>query len=46
LIELLTAKKAGNTGLDNTIVSVLDELFDKKWISKDDYDNLFKNIFV
>jgi hypothetical protein len=41
LLELLTAKKAGNTGLDNTIVSVLDELFDKKWVSKDDYDNLF-----
>ena len=46
LIELLTAKKAGNTGLDDTIVSALDELFNKKWISKDVYDDLFKNISV
>ena len=46
LLELLTAKKAGNTGLDNIIVSALDELFNRKWISKDNYDNLSKIIFV
>jgi hypothetical protein len=46
LFELVSAKKAGNTGLDNTIVSALDELFNKKWISKDDYDNLFKSFSI
>jgi hypothetical protein len=46
LLELLAAKKAGNTGLDNTIISALDELFNKKWISKDNYDHLFKSFFT
>jgi hypothetical protein len=46
LLELLAAKKAGNTGLDNTIISILDETLNKKWISKDDYDNLFKSFFL
>ena len=46
LYEFLAAKNAGNTGLDNSIVSALDELLDKKWISKDNYDILFKNIFI
>jgi hypothetical protein len=46
LIELITAKEAGNTGLDNTIISALDELLNKKWISKDVYDGLFKKYFL
>jgi len=45
LFELLAAKKAGNTGLDTIIVTALDELFNKKWITKDQYDDLFENIF-
>src|SRR6266536_1240043 len=45
LNELVTAKEAGNTGLDNSINSILDELLKIKSINKDDYDNLFKNIF-
>ena len=44
LNELCIAKESGNTGLDNSIVSILDELLDKKWINKDDYDKMFKNI--
>ena len=45
LNELVTAKKAGNTGLDNTIISALDELLNNKWVTKDEYDKLYKNIF-
>src|SRR6266536_3000799 len=45
LNELIMAKEAGNTGLDNSINSILDELLKIKSINKDDYDNLFKNIF-
>ena len=45
LNDLVTAKEAGNTGLDNSIISALDELLNKKWITKDEYDKLFKNIF-
>jgi hypothetical protein len=45
LFELNTAKEAGNTGLDNTINSVLDELLNIKSITKDEYDKLYKNIF-
>ena len=46
LAELVTAKEAGNTGLDNSINSILDELLNIKSINKDEYDKLFKTIFV
>ena len=45
LNEYITAKEAGNTGLDNYINEILDELLEKKCINKDDYDNIFKSIF-
>lgn len=40
-----TEKKAGNTGLDNIINSILDELLEIKKIDKTEYNNLYKNIF-
>ena len=43
LAEFITAKRAGNTGLDNSITSILDELLQFKLISKEKYDVLFKN---
>ena len=46
LNELVIAKEAGNTGLDNTIISILDELLENKWISKNDYDIIFKKYFI
>ena len=42
LAEFLTAKRAGNTGLDNSITSILDELLKLRLISKEKYDVLFK----
>ena len=45
LTELIAAKKAGNTGLDNRINAVLDELLRTKAITKDNYDNLYRIIF-
>lgn len=45
LKELCAAKQAGNTGLDNRINSILDELLRVSAVSKDEYDNLYKNIF-
>jgi len=45
LAELNEARKAGNTGLDNVINSILDELMRVQAISKDEYDMLYKNIF-
>src|SRR6266536_185183 len=45
LADLVTAKEAGNTGLDNSINSILDELLVIKSINKDEYDKLFKTIF-
>jgi hypothetical protein len=45
LSELDASKQAGNTGLDNVINSVLDELLNIKSINKDEYDKLYKNIF-
>ena len=45
LQEHIAAKEAGNTGVDNYIVSILDELLRIKAISKDSYDKLYKNIF-
>jgi len=46
LVELDVAKKAGNTGLDNTINSILDELLKVKAINKNEYDALYSQIFV
>ena len=45
LHELVIAKEAGNTGLDNTINEALDELLEKGAINKDCFDQLYKNIF-
>jgi hypothetical protein len=45
LNEKLSAKQAGNTGLDNIITSILDELLNIKYINKDEYDRLFRKIF-
>jgi hypothetical protein len=39
------AKQAGNNGVDNNINSILDELLRVQAIEKDEYDNLYKNIF-
>jgi hypothetical protein len=46
LAEFDAAKQAGNTGLDNRIISVLDELLRTQAISKDVYDELYKIIFL
>ena len=43
LSEYLAGKQAGNTGLDNYINPILDELLEIKAISKDDYDQIFSN---
>ena len=45
LNELVAAKGAGNTGLDNTINAVLDELLKTSAIDKVTYNKLFENIF-
>ena len=45
LNEHLSAKNSGNTGLDNIIISMLDELLHIGAIEKDFYDKSFKNIF-
>ena len=45
LNELIAAKAAGNTGLDNVINSVLDELLRIKVVTKNEYDNLYSSIF-
>jgi hypothetical protein len=45
LHEYCAGKEAGNTGLDNYIVSILDELLETKTISKDEYNKIFSNIF-
>ena len=45
LAQLHASKQAGNTGLDNNINSVLDELLRVQAIDKTIYNNLYKNIF-
>jgi len=45
LDELVAAKRAGNTGLDNSINSVLDELLNIGAVDKDYYNSLYKHIF-
>ena len=46
LWELIAAKRAGNTGVDNSIVSILDELLNTSVINKNDFDILNKSIFI
>ena len=46
LSEYYAGKQSGNTGLDNYITSILDELLETKSISKDDYDKIYKNIGI
>ena len=45
LNELVMAKGAGNTRLDNSINAILDELLNISAIDKDTYKKLFRNIF-
>jgi len=45
LQKLNAAKQAGNNGLNNSIQSILDELLRVRAINKDEYNNLYKNIF-
>jgi hypothetical protein len=45
LSEYCAGKEAGNTGLDNYIVSILDELLETKTISKDEYNKIYTNVF-
>ena len=45
LSHLVVAKKAGNTGLNNNINSVLDELLRVGVVNKEDYNTLYKSIF-
>ena len=45
LHNLVLAKEAGNTGLDNIIISALDELLNIKAITKKEFDELYKNFF-
>src|SRR5271157_1463341 len=45
LAQLHAAKQAGNTGLDNNINTVLDELLRVQAIDKTIYNKLYKNIF-
>ena len=44
LSEYCAGKQAGNTGLDNYINSILDELLEIKAISKEDYVKIYENI--
>ena len=46
LTQLDAAKQAGNTGLDNRINSVLDELLRTGAVTKNEYDSLYKIIFL
>ena len=45
LNEYCAGKQAGNTGLDNYINSILDELLETKIISNNEYEQMYKNIF-
>ena len=45
LNKLVIAKEAGNTGIDNVIVSLLDELLHIKAITKNEYDKLYSSCF-
>ena len=43
LTEFMSAYNAGNSGVYNTIVEILDELLNKKIICKQEYDNIYDN---
>ena len=43
LTEFMSAYSAGNSGVYNTIVEILDELLNKKIICKQEYDNIYDN---
>ena len=45
LEELISAKSAGNTGVDNEINTVLDELLEIGEIKKHEYRKIYKSIF-
>lgn len=45
LSELVAAKSAGHTGLNNQINTILDELLKIKAVDKKQYDTLYKSIF-
>ena len=45
LNEFVAARRAGNTGVDNYINAILDELLNIKAIDKTHYDNCYKKIF-
>ena len=45
LYELVAAKRAGNTGLDNIINTMLEELLNIGAVNKEFYNDLFKHIF-
>jgi len=45
LQKLIAAKQAGNNGVNNSINSILDELLRVHAIDKNEYNNLYKNIF-
>ena len=45
LSHLVVAKNVGNTGLNNSINSVLDELLKVGGVNKDDYNTLYESIF-
>src|SRR6201995_4401536 len=45
LSHLVVAKNSGNTGVNNSINSVLDELLKIGVVNKDNYNILYKNIF-
>ena len=45
LDEYISSKDSGNTGLDNIIIDILDELLSIKAINKPNYDTIFKNNF-
>lgn len=45
LYELVIAKAAGNTGLDNIINEMLDELLEKGFIDKKYFNKLYNSIF-
>jgi len=46
LSDFATARRAGNTGVDNYINEILDELLRIKAIDKDCYDRCFRTIFT
>lgn len=43
LTEFMSAYNAGNNGVYNTIVEILDEALNKKIITKQQYDNIYNN---